>query len=176
MASTSTPDDDEETTSASHVAADDPFGLRLAQSGRTTVANERERIALENDVSVRCGKVANFLLQENDRLLKDVQPRDMINYGLIPEFVGRFPVIVPFVNTTEEMLVQILVQPANSLLKQYQQQFKYDGVSSLRHSPECRMSDRAALHRGRAVGDRSSRLEGEDGRALVTRGHRGDPH
>jgi hypothetical protein len=53
----------------------------------------------------------------------------MVTYGLIPEFVGRFPVIVPFSHITEDTLVQILIEPANSLVKQYKEQFAYDDIT-----------------------------------------------
>ena len=66
--------------------------------------------------------------EENDRLVREAEPRDLITFGLIPEFVGRFPVIAPFNHVTEAMLVEILTEPANSLVKQYQQQFSYDGI------------------------------------------------
>lgn len=58
-----------------------------------------------------------------------MEASDLINYGLIPEFVGRVPVIVPLHSLTEEMLVRILTEPQNSLVKQYQQSFNLDDVS-----------------------------------------------
>lgn len=67
--------------------------------------------------------------EEKDRLLEVVEASDLINYGLIPEFVGRVPVIVPLHSLTEEMLVRILTEPQNSLVKQYQQSFILDDVS-----------------------------------------------
>lgn len=60
--------------------------------------------------------------------LKQVCTDDLLAYGLIPEFIGRVPVIVPLEELNEEMLVNVLTKPKNSLVKQYQELFKYDGV------------------------------------------------
>ncbi len=58
---------------------------------------------------------------------KDVQPDDLIKYGLIPEFVGRLPIITGLDNLDETALQRILVEPKNSLIKQYTELFKMDG-------------------------------------------------
>src|SRR6266498_2639501 len=60
--------------------------------------------------------------------LKEAQPEDLLKYGMIPEFVGRLPVIAPLHELSEEALVQILTQPKNALVKQYQKLFEMDGV------------------------------------------------
>src|SRR6185436_18082358 len=60
--------------------------------------------------------------------LKEVQPEDLLKYGMIPEFVGRLPVIAPLHELNEEALVDILVKPKNALVKQYQKLFEMDGV------------------------------------------------
>lgn len=65
---------------------------------------------------------------EKDALLRNVEARDLIEFGLIPEFVGRLPVIVPFHNLTVEMLMQILTEPRNALIPQYQVLFGMDKV------------------------------------------------
>ncbi|XP_052796715.1 ATP-dependent Clp protease ATP-binding subunit ClpX-like [Mya arenaria] len=65
---------------------------------------------------------------ERDRLLQEVEDTDLIDFGLIPEFVGRIPVVVPLHSLNEEMLVRILTEPQNALIKQYQQLFKMDEV------------------------------------------------
>jgi ATP-dependent Clp protease ATP-binding subunit ClpX len=59
--------------------------------------------------------------------LKEVQPEDLLKYGMIPEFVGRLPVIAPLHELSEEALVDILVKPKNALVKQYQKLFDMDG-------------------------------------------------
>ena len=61
-------------------------------------------------------------------LLQHVQPEDLLKYGMIPEFIGRLPVIAPLHELSEEALVQILTQPKNALVKQYQKLFEMDGV------------------------------------------------
>lgn len=58
---------------------------------------------------------------------KDVQPDDLIKFGLIPEFVGRLPIVTGLDNLDDKALQRILVEPKNSLIKQYQQMFKIDG-------------------------------------------------
>ncbi len=58
---------------------------------------------------------------------KDVQPDDLIKYGLIPEFVGRLPIVTGLDNLDDAALRRILVEPKNSLIKQYKQMFKIDG-------------------------------------------------
>ena len=56
------------------------------------------------------------------------EARDLIEFGLIPEFIGRFPVIVPFHNLTQAMLMRILTEPRNALVPQYQALFQMDKV------------------------------------------------
>ena len=61
-------------------------------------------------------------------ILKDVQPHDLLKFGIIPELVGRLPVIAPLASLKREDLVKILTEPKNALLKQYRQLFAYDKV------------------------------------------------
>ena len=58
---------------------------------------------------------------------KDVQPDDLIKFGLIPEFVGRLPIVTGLDDLDQVALEKILVEPRNSLIKQYKQMFKIDG-------------------------------------------------
>ena len=62
------------------------------------------------------------------KLLLDVEPEDLVRYGLIPEFVGRLPVVATLEELDEEALVKILVEPKNALLKQYKQLFSMEGA------------------------------------------------
>ncbi|OGA06530.1 MAG: ATP-dependent protease ATP-binding subunit ClpX [Betaproteobacteria bacterium RIFCSPLOWO2_02_64_14] len=62
------------------------------------------------------------------KVLRDVQPEDLIKYGLIPEFVGRLPVVATLEELEETALIQILTQPKNALLKQFQKMFGMEGV------------------------------------------------
>jgi ATP-dependent Clp protease ATP-binding subunit ClpX len=65
---------------------------------------------------------------EIGKLLEKIEPEDLLRYGLIPEFVGRVPVIVSLHELDEEALVRILGEPKNALVKQYQKLFELDGV------------------------------------------------
>jgi len=62
------------------------------------------------------------------KLLLDVEPEDLVKYGLIPEFVGRLPVVATLQELDETALVRILVEPKNALVKQYQQLFIMEGA------------------------------------------------
>ncbi|XAR52206.1 hypothetical protein NMG60_11020150 [Bertholletia excelsa] len=61
-------------------------------------------------------------------LLETVESSDLISYGLIPEFVGRFPILVSLSALTENQLIQVLTEPKNALGKQYKKMFKMNGV------------------------------------------------
>jgi len=61
--------------------------------------------------------------------LKDVEPGDLVKYGLIPEFVGRLPVVATLEELDEEALIQILTEPKNSLTKQYEKLFEMEDVT-----------------------------------------------
>lgn len=61
-------------------------------------------------------------------LLLDVEPEDLVKFGLIPEFVGRLPVIATLTELSEEALIQILVEPRNSLVKQYSRLFEMENA------------------------------------------------
>lgn len=63
------------------------------------------------------------------KLLKDIEPGDLLKYGLIPEFIGRLPVIATLEELDEEALVQILKEPKNALVRQYQKLMELEGVS-----------------------------------------------
>ncbi|MGL4873611.1 MAG: ATP-dependent Clp protease ATP-binding subunit ClpX [Clostridium sp.] len=62
-------------------------------------------------------------------LLKDIMPGDLLKFGLIPEFVGRLPIIVTLENLDENALVKILSEPKNALVKQYKKLFELDNVN-----------------------------------------------
>lgn len=61
-------------------------------------------------------------------VLAEVEPEDLVKFGLIPEFVGRLPVIATLTELSEEALIQILTEPKNSLVKQYAKLFEMEGV------------------------------------------------
>ncbi|MGI8649680.1 MAG: ATP-dependent Clp protease ATP-binding subunit ClpX [Rubrobacter sp.] len=66
--------------------------------------------------------------EDGDALLKYAQPEDLLRYGLIPEFVGRLPIISTLRNLEEEDLIRILTEPKNALVRQFRQFFRYDKV------------------------------------------------
>ena len=63
-----------------------------------------------------------------NELLAKVEPQDLLKFGLIPEFIGRVPLIVTLDSLNAEMLREILTTPKNALIKQYQKLLSYDGV------------------------------------------------
>src|ERR671929_349424 len=65
---------------------------------------------------------------ESAELLSDVMPEDLLSYGLIPEFIGRLPVVSAVHQLQREDLVQILTEPKNALVRQYQRFFAYDSI------------------------------------------------
>ncbi len=66
--------------------------------------------------------------REVGEIFRDVEPEDLIKFGLIPEFVGRLPVVATLEDLDEEALVRILTEPKNALTKQYQKLFAMEGV------------------------------------------------
>jgi len=66
--------------------------------------------------------------REEQNLLAQVQPEDLVKFGLIPEFIGRLPIVAAVENLDEESLVRVLTEPKNSLVKQYQRLFSMDGA------------------------------------------------
>jgi ATP-dependent Clp protease ATP-binding subunit ClpX len=78
-------------------------------------------------------------------ILKDVNSDDLLAYGLIPEFVGRLPVVVTVDPLDEDMLVQILTQPKNALVKQFQKLFALDGVELVFSDEALRETAREAM-------------------------------
>ncbi len=67
-------------------------------------------------------------LQSYSKLIASIGPEDLISYGLIPEFVGRLPIVVGVDALDEEALIRILTEPKNATVKQYKKLFKIDGV------------------------------------------------
>ncbi len=73
-------------------------------------------------------EIKNKSEREMGELLKQVQPEDLIKFGLIPEFVGRVPISVSLEGLDEDALVRILTEPKNAIIKQYKVLFELDGV------------------------------------------------
>ena len=66
--------------------------------------------------------------EHRDTLLRLVEPRDLMAYGMIPEFVGRFPIVVSLSSLDRDALVEVLTQPKNALVSQYMALFEMDQV------------------------------------------------
>ena len=81
---------------------------------------------LRGDSSIGFGAMVDR--PKAQELLLDTLPEDLIEYGMIPEFVGRFPIVIPLHDLDKDMLVRILTEPKNCLVKQYKALFKLDGV------------------------------------------------
>jgi ATP-dependent Clp protease ATP-binding subunit ClpX len=94
--------------------------------------------------------------QRDTELLRQTEPQDLIKFGLIPEFVGRLPVMGILDELDEAALVEILTKPRNAILKQYQRLFEYENVH-LHFTPDAASAvAREALHR--KVGARGLRM------------------
>jgi ATP-dependent Clp protease ATP-binding subunit ClpX len=91
-----------------------------------------DKIILNRSSKSGIGFVADIKTQENEQsvgeLLHHVEPEDLIRYGLIPEFVGRLPVVATLEELDEPALIQILLEPKNALTKQYRKLFEMEGV------------------------------------------------
>jgi ATP-dependent Clp protease ATP-binding subunit ClpX len=72
--------------------------------------------------------VKNTLDKKTGEWMKSLEPEDLLKYGLIPEFIGRLPMIATLEDLDEKSLIKILQEPKNSLTKQYQELFKLDGA------------------------------------------------
>ncbi|MDO4743630.1 MAG: AAA family ATPase, partial [bacterium] len=75
------------------------------------------------------GEVKSKQSLESESVLKETTHQDLVKYGLIPEIVGRLPVVTTLNSMTEEMLVKVITEPKNSILKQYKELFKFDDIS-----------------------------------------------
>jgi len=125
-------------------------------------------VGLEGIIEQRTGKKAmGFKAEVRSRKdkttgssLEHVQPADLIKFGLIPEFVGRLPVVATLGDLDRAALVQILTQPRNALIKQYQRIFEYEDVD-LRFNVDA-LEEVAQLALDRKIGARGLRLILED--------------
>ena len=81
-------------------------------------------------------------------ILKHVVPDDLVEYGFIPEFVGRFPVIVTLDDLSEDDLIKILKEPKNAVLRQYKKLFEIDNVDLEVTEEALRAIARKAMKRG----------------------------
>ncbi len=126
-------------------------------------------VGLEKIIERRVGqKTMGFITEtpptppgrRNIALLEQVQPADLIRYGLIPEFVGRLPVVGVLSDLDIPALVRILTEPKNALVKQYHRLFEYEHVK-LEFAPEA-LETIARLAQQRKMGARGLRMILED--------------
>jgi ATP-dependent Clp protease ATP-binding subunit ClpX len=110
-----------------------------------------DRIILNRSTKSGIGFVADVKVSEKSQnigdLLRDVEPEDLIKYGLIPEFVGRLPVVATLEELDEEALVEILTEPKNALTKQYQKLFEMEGAELEFRDDALRAVARRAMQR-----------------------------
>ncbi len=110
-------------------------------------------VGLEDIIKHRIGKSAVGFeadvrkLEESEDLLQHVTVDDLIEFGMIPEFLGRFPVIATLEPLKEEDLVRILVEPKNAIIKQYQKLLAMDGVELVFTEGALREIAREAMRR-----------------------------
>jgi ATP-dependent Clp protease ATP-binding subunit ClpX len=97
---------------------------------------------------------------EKQALLQKVLPQDLIRYGLIPEFIGRLPVVATLHDLDQHALIDILTTPRNAIIKQYQRMFEYEGVK-LRFTDDAMLAI-ADLAIERKIGARGLRMILED--------------
>jgi ATP-dependent Clp protease ATP-binding subunit ClpX len=118
------------------------------RTGKKTLGFRTERTAPEQKPA---GKV---------ELLDKLEPSDLIKYGLIPEFVGRLPVVAGLHDLDEAALIEILTQPKNAIVRQYERLFEYENVK-LRFTDDA-LQEIADLARKRKIGARGLRMIIED--------------
>ena len=110
-----------------------------------------EKIILNRSSKSGIGFVADVKTADQEKnvgeLLYDVEPEDLIRYGLIPEFVGRLPVIATLEELDEDALVSILLEPKNALTKQYRKLFDMEGVDLVFRDDALRSVAKRAMKR-----------------------------
>ena len=108
------------------------------------------------DPNAKDGDITPIRAQRDSELLRQAEPQDLLKYGLIPEFVGRLPVMGILDELDESALIEILTKPKNAILKQYTKLFDYEGVKVTFTDEAAREIAREALQR--KVGARGLRM------------------
>ena len=109
-----------------------------------------------SDPDAKDGDVTPIRAQRDSELLRQAEPQDLLKYGLIPEFVGRLPVMGILDELDEAALIEILTKPRNAILKQYAKLFDFEGVKVIFSDDAARAIAREALMR--KVGARGLRM------------------
>jgi ATP-dependent Clp protease ATP-binding subunit ClpX len=108
------------------------------------------------DADAKEGDVTPIRAQRDSELLRQAEPQDLLKYGLIPEFVGRLPVLGVLDELDEAALIEILTKPRNAILKQYAKLFDYENVKVTFSDDAAKEIAREALQR--KVGARGLRM------------------
>jgi ATP-dependent Clp protease ATP-binding subunit ClpX len=108
------------------------------------------------ETEAKDGDVTPIRAQRDSELLRQAEPQDLLKYGLIPEFVGRLPVLGILDELDEAALIEILTKPRNAILKQYAKLFEFEGVKVNFTDEAAREIAREALQR--KVGARGLRM------------------
>ena len=110
-----------------------------------------DKIILKRSSKSGIGFVADVTSRDDQKsigeLLNDVEPEDLILYGLIPEFVGRLPVVATLEELDEDALIKILIEPKNALTKQYHKLFDMEGVELVFREAALRAIAQKAMER-----------------------------
>jgi len=109
-----------------------------------------EKIIAQRGRGVSIGFGADVMAvdsRQTGEILRDVEPEDLLKFGLIPEFVGRLPVVATLADLDEEALIDILTKPKNALVKQYQRLFEMEDIHLEFHEEALRAIARKAIAR-----------------------------
>jgi ATP-dependent Clp protease ATP-binding subunit ClpX len=109
-----------------------------------------------SDPDANKGDVTPIRAQRDSELLRQAEPQDLLKYGLIPEFIGRLPVMGILNELDETAMIEILTKPRNAILKQYAKPFDFEGVKVTFSDDAARAIAREALTR--KVGARGLRM------------------
>ena len=114
-----------------------------AFSGLDKLINRRAKgSGMGFQASVKSAEVKNISMA-----LNDLEPEDLLNYGLIPEFVGRLPIVTTLEDLDEESLIKILQEPKNALVKQYQTLFNMEDVKLILSKDALKVIAKKAIER-----------------------------
>jgi len=116
----------------------------------------KKALGFKTQGAVKEDDVTPIRAQRDSELLRQAEPQDLLKYGLIPEFVGRLPVMGILDELDEAALIEILTKPRNAILKQYAKLFDYEGVKVTWTDGAAREIAREALQR--KVGARGLRM------------------
>ena len=118
-----------------------------------------EKIISQRDKGSSIGFGAEVKSIEDKKIgewMKGLEPEDLLKYGLIPEFIGRLPITATLEDLDEKSLVKILLEPKNSLIKQFQELFKFEGVKlTFKEDAIRKIADKAINKKAGARGLRS---------------------